>query len=105
MLMETGERAESQNENRGRPHSTPGDPPCLRGSGERGKGSARAERFCKRERKLQRREMARRELIRRSGGTLDKNKGDEPVERRIDDVQWLLPNITAVLRDHLPRSP
>jgi hypothetical protein len=55
----------------------------------------------KREKRRRRRELARRELERIGEGAEE----DVPLEEMIDSIQWMLPNIAAVLRENLPRSP
>jgi hypothetical protein len=51
-----------------------------------------------------RRELARRELERIREGAQEP-EDDVPLEEVINSIEWMLPNIAAVLRENLPRTP
>ena len=57
----------------------------------------------KREKRRWQREMHRNELKRRRGGK--QKASDAAMEEKIRSVEWLLPNISKVLREQLSRSP
>jgi hypothetical protein len=78
------------------------------GSGEKTAGTRsdrtdQSQRLSKRDIKQRRKTMARRELERRKRGT--QGDGDRSVEETINRIQPIFPNMTQVLREHLPRSP
>jgi hypothetical protein len=61
-----------------------------------------AARESKRERKQRRREMQRREA---EQARLGRSKRDQKFDEMLESIEWMLPNVTQVLREHHSRSP
>ena len=115
MITDEGERANQQNET-GEPAAGDGcrvtrqeadggraiEAPKL-GLPDQAAGGGRPRRASKREKKRMREEKTKRELERRA--SINSKTAGATVADKIQSVEWLLPNVAAVLREHYRGSP